>query len=156
MTARTAAQIVERFNEVEPRDPFGWQRESLLDALGYDDAKPWLLPDVTEDQWPGSIEYARATAIGYLPFAVKKALDHRGLSASRTVEHYRGWLWALGLDDEVDWGRYSQYGAPTIAAAALALGVGVPVPDDPSEAAMWERMAAGDPCRVGCQEGCGL
>lgn len=151
--ARTARQITEHFNTVEPHDPFGWLRESLLDALEYNDAKPWLLETTKPDDWPGGIEYARATARGYIPFAVSKALGHRGLSASRSVEHFRGWLYALGLDDQVDWTDYAPYGAPILAACARVLDTEV-VLDDEHEAVMWRRMRTGDTCRPGCDEGC--
>jgi hypothetical protein len=63
----------------------------------------------------------------------------------------RAWMWLLGRDDLVeicDNGKYSQYGAPILAAICEALKW--PIPD--SEEAV--NMIAGRSCHQGCEEGC--
>jgi hypothetical protein len=159
MTARPAADVAARIDAIAAADPFGWQRESLVDALPLPEARPFLRADLTDEDladWQGSPEHARQTAVDYLRFAAEKALGHRGLSASRSVEHYRGWLYALGLDGEIDWGDYPQYGVPILLRVATVLDVGFPgegYTTDDEQALL--RMAQGDPCRPGCREGCG-
>jgi len=47
---------------------------------------------------------------GYMPFAVGKAEDERGISASRSIWKYEQWLWVLEdpLADEI--GDFDDYG----------------------------------------------
>ena len=47
----------------------------------------------------------------YMPFAIEKAEDQRGLSATRSIWKFQQWLWAL--DDELlvfKIGEYDDYG----------------------------------------------
>lgn len=56
----------------------------------------------------------------YLPFAFTKAEDGRGISANRSICHFKNWLFALG-DDELynfadDEDNYPEYGFPILKA----------------------------------------
>lgn len=90
-------------------------------------------------------------AVSYLRFAFDKALHHRGISASRSVQKMREYAWLLGLDEAVKFseqdGNYTNYGVPILKNMAKALGVEIP-----KEIASWED---GQPCYPGCNNGCG-
>jgi hypothetical protein len=45
-----------------------------------------------------------------MDFAWEKANNCRGLSAMRTMTHYKAWLWLLGQDGFDDLENYSHYG----------------------------------------------
>lgn len=100
---------------------------------------------------PLTEEYLRKAAKSYLDFAFEKAMDHRGISASRSVMKLREWMWLLGLDEVVafcdDDNNYTNYGVPILKRVAAALEV--PLPD---MIAAWEDGSA---CTPDCQEGCG-
>lgn len=69
-------------------------------------------------------------AVDYLKFAFGKAENHRGLSASRSVDRIGEYLWLLGLDtDAFEAAEYAQYGVPKLKVAADRLGV--PFPESP-------------------------
>jgi hypothetical protein len=94
---------------------FGFQRNDMLEHLDFDHAKQFLKDRSTEAEW----EKARAKKtpkefmIEYMEFAWDKANEKRGLSAMRSMEHYRAWLWLDG--DDVIWPElraYTFYGKP--------------------------------------------
>lgn len=68
--------------------------------------------------------------LDYLVFGYEKALDERGLSASRTVWKLATWAWLLGREDLeailLDDARYRPYGMPALIAFAEALNLAVP------------------------------
>lgn len=152
---RTAAEIVARVREVvaQGEDVFGFQRGDLLTCLAYADAKPFLSEGTTAAEWATQPAYTdaavRARLVDYLPFAVDKALDHRGLSAMRSVQHLQAWTWLLGDYDRFDWDRYQNYGAPILRDVAEHYGVLVGV-----NGRFW-RMSQGLPCAPNCSAGCG-
>jgi hypothetical protein len=152
-TTRTQAEIVARLAASDGM--FGFDREVLIGALDFEHAKPYLNAEVTEDQWFEDGRGERnvlSDAMAYLGFAIDKILNHRGISASRSVEKLREYAWLLGRDDVVaamDEADYAQYGAPQV--KAFAVGMGLTWPDIPDLA----RMANGEPCEPGCESGCG-
>ena len=148
---RTAAEIVDRIAEVESRDMFAAERTGLAHGLSYDDAKPFLAEGVTEEQWAESCVPPDVAIRGYLPFAIGKATDHRGLSASRSIDHMHGWVWLMGdkAYKSIDWENYANYGVPILKACADL--VKFDWPDD----VRLNRMARGLPCEDFCMEGCG-
>jgi hypothetical protein len=151
---RTQQEIVDRIVDANADDDFmGFRREVLLDALEFEHAKPYLKDGVTEAEWDASREKdTQAAARGYLDFAVGKIEDHRGISASRSVEKLGEYAWLLGRDDVVAAmaaADYPQYGAPKV--KAFAEGMGWPWPPDAGLA----RMAEGLPCTEDCYGGCG-
>lgn len=159
---RTSEEIIARIKAVADDDFFGTQFSDLVSQLDFADAKTLIAPspDFTEATWSQTKrEDPLESAKSYLDFAWDKALDHRGLSASRSIEHFRSWLWLAGRDDLVavceDESKYQPYGAPILAAISQALGVALPAAAaDAEDVAL---MAAGKPC-VGCasrdREGC--
>lgn len=153
---RTQDEIAERYRAVESTDVFGFQREVLIESMDFEHAQPYLKPEVTAEQWVG----ARLTdgevlkAAGeYMEFAWGKVIDHRGISAERSVQKITEHAWLLGRDDvmiAIVKAPHAQYGAPKLKVACEAFGW--PIPDDDAI----RRMIDGEPCRPGCDEGCGL
>lgn len=131
MTAinRTPKEILARIDEVKDTDFFGAETGDLLCALPFPDAQQFLNDGVTEKQWAGSHYSSReaviAEATEYLDFAIGKMVDKRGLSANRSIDHYRAWLW-LAFDDEqferFDSADYGWYGDNQLRIAAELLG----------------------------------
>lgn len=146
----TAVAILERIKEKELTTTFGFEKEVLLAALSYEDAKPYLKEEVAQEQWHGmSVEEVTKEAVDYLEFAFGKARDHRGLSAGRSVEKMGEWLWLLKLNvDLFDEAGYVMYGVPKLMVAADELGVARPQDVD------LVNMGAGYECQPDCEEGC--
>jgi hypothetical protein len=143
---RTQDEIAERF--MRKRQEFlNFEPEILVAFLDYEHAKPILKEGVTADEWGESripliretvVEHAR-TYMG--EYGWDKCLNHRGISANRTVQKMEAWMWLL-CDDEMvavcqDPELYPQYGAPIL--KAICEKYGWEIPDDPAV----DRMAAG-------------
>lgn len=152
--SRSQAEIVARFTDIEGDDVFGFRREVLLSALDFEHAKPHLKDGVTEEEWTEArtVDF-NGKAREYLDFAIEKIRDHRGISASRSVDKLGEFAWLLQRDDVVtamDEAGYAQYGAPKVKAFAAGMGFDWPTDDE-----LLDRMAEGFECTYGCQEGCG-
>lgn len=100
--------------------------------------------------YPLTEEFVRGEAIEYLKFAFDKALNHRGISAGRSVTKMREYAWLLDMDEAVafadDGTNYPYYGVPVLKHMARAFGVPLP-----SEIEAWED---GLMCRLDCMDGC--
>lgn len=134
--------------------------EVILGYLAWDDAlqflsKDWLAKEgeeVLKAKWkyqPNTNEAVLTEMKEYMEFAWDKALNHRGLSANRSIDKMRAWCWLLGDEEKIDWEKYAQYGAPIL--KQICELYGFPMPDT-SDAA---NMAAGSPCCQDCDMGCG-
>jgi len=53
----------------------------------------------------------------YISFAWEKANDKRGISANRSIDHFKGWLWLLGDEEGIEYlkANYAPYGKPGLA-----------------------------------------
>lgn len=156
---RTQEEIIERIERVRSTDLFGAEVGNFLSALDYEHAKPFLVDGLDEETFNAAVADTSPLKMAreYLEFAVEKAVGHRGLSAVRSLDNYRAWVWLLAPDrfDEFEALPYRSYGAPALAAAATMLGF----------EGEWERlvkenprivpMSEGKPCAPDCQEGCG-
>jgi len=164
---RSAEEIATEIERQKPGDVFGFRTSTLLQYLPFDLAKPFLKEGVTPKEWAGlpqpvSPERVLTDWAKYVGFAWMKTLDHRGISAGRSIDHMWSWAWILN-DAEVcawcdDQGMYANYGAPILAAICKKYGwpwthEGRPL--TPGETEMAERMAQGLPCQPDCQDGCG-
>ena len=148
---RTAEEIIARIKE--PTDMFGFGAEALAQFITFDEAGLVAAKDMTAESWgpvtPREREKVVEVMGAYMAFAWEKALNHRGISASRSVEKMRSWCWLLGEEDGIPWGSYSNYGAPILKAICERYGFVIPTGPDA------ENMAAGRPCMPDCWEGCG-
>lgn len=117
---RTQEEIIERIAYLAEdfRDFSGAARGDLIEFLTFENAKPFLKPETTEEMWkdifkevtPENIAFA---VKDYMPFAWEKANDCRGLSAGRSVNHMEAWIWLLNdqeLMDGLEAVPYQHYG----------------------------------------------
>lgn len=159
--ARTQDEILARLRGFVSShdDYFGFRSEVLLDALDYEHAQPYLKKGVTSEQWDEvRTRDVEAAARRYLSFAIGKIVDHRALSAVRSVEKLSEFAWLMGRDDVVaamNKAEYAQYGAPQVRAFAETLGWPWPGDVSSADAALLERMSRGEPCVPDCEFGCG-
>ena len=68
--------------------------------------------------------------LDYMVFGWMKAIDERGISASRTINKLGHWLWLMGREDLKhlinDEDLYNPYGAPALIAVCKKMGISVP------------------------------
>lgn len=90
----------------------------------------------------------------YMGFAWDKALDHRGLSAGRSVEKIKAWLFLLGDTEAVEFAdqdeNYPQYGCPVLMYVSQRYGLAVPRDDAAARMASGRHCGADYPC--GCEQ----
>ena len=110
------AAYIERLRR-EGDDFFGVMTVDVIRYLDYDYAKPYLREDVTREQWELNRreltdESVIKQIIEYMPFAWGKANDMRGISANRSIDHMRAWLWLLndGSLEKMEEIEYEHYG----------------------------------------------
>lgn len=155
---RTDEEILARIEAVTDEDWMGTTRANLIIALSFEAAKSFLTEEAVANGPAGWAEHVTDTdekvlkaMTDYMDFAVGKAVGHRGLSAGRSIDHYRAWVWLLGDEhfDAIDWENYTNYGAPILAQIAERYDIPVPADDD------FVNMSKGLPCEPKCYSGCG-
>ena len=125
---RTDEQIVEKVKAENDRNMFVDFSGDLLLTLPFDVAKPFLRDGVTRDEWGPPLDRSPPAVIKriteYMPFAWDKANNGRGLSALRSIDHMRAWLWLLGEEEASSAIRnYDSYGKPQLAAICEHFGI---------------------------------
>lgn len=148
---RTDQEILARIVDIDSDDWTGTMRGDLSMYLSLEAIRPLCKPDADlSDHEPVSQE--RDAILGvireYMPFAVEKATGHRGISAGRSVDHFKSWVWLLGDYEEIDWNDYENYGAPIL--RQICQRYDIPVPDDVG----FTMMAGGHKCSAHCDQGC--
>jgi hypothetical protein len=101
---RTGKEIIAKMKSVEADDFFGFIRNDLVLYLSFKDAKQFLKPETTEKQWipqKKDRESILLEMLKYMDFAWEKAINCRGLSAGRTMDHYTAWVWMLKDEEEI-------------------------------------------------------
>lgn len=124
MTQRTQQEILDRIEEIREDDFFGFQTGDLICFLTFDNAKKRLNEGVTSEEWAQKINPANCIK-DYMPFAWDKANNCRGLSAGRSIEHMKAWLWLDGKDalvGQMD-DLYQYYGKPCLRAICEEYGI---------------------------------
>lgn len=120
---RTQEEILKRIEEVKNQDFFGTERNDLVDYLTYENAKQFLKEGVTKDEWNKdkklNNENILKEMLDYMDFAWGKAIDERGLSASRSLSHYSAWIWLLDDGNFEEFNNqkennYAMYGKPVL------------------------------------------
>jgi hypothetical protein len=163
---RAPDEIVAKIKELDGPDGsrllvhlLSFHREVMVMVLPWSHAKEFL-ENTTEEEWltlvqPATVEHQTTLAREYAEFAWGKAVDHRGISAGRSVEKLNAWLWLLGRDHEVDWTAFMPYGVPILAQVCRVMGWPIP---DPSErtagGGTLGRMLEGRSCSPDCDSGC--
>lgn len=116
---RTEKEILERIAAVEKDDWLGTTRGDLIHALNFDAARPFLKEGVKPEDWTTTLvtdEDVKKAMLDYMEFAWGKANNCRGISASRSIDHYKAWLWLLGDDELFQFCEddYHWYGKPQL------------------------------------------
>lgn len=118
---RTQQEIIERAKSVN--DFLGTQISDLVQFLEFENAKEFLNDEYIQKVISGEEEWevltdAKAKILGYLEFAYNKAENQRGISAGRSMLHFKTWIW---LDDPDFYGKiidkiddYTDYGIPAL------------------------------------------
>lgn len=149
---KTHDEIIQRIKTSD--DFFGFAGSALLELLPFDVARPLLAKDTecTAETWKWHADRAAVLACmrDYMEFAWDKVVDHRGISASRSVEKFGAWLWALGDEETLrkfEATDYAPYGAPQLAFVCETYGFQIP------RSTAIRRMVDGSPCSPACS-GC--
>ena len=118
---RTQQEIKQRFDEAN--DMFGTQHGDLISYMTFETAKEFLKEDYVKQIEGGSEKWEQRTdpkkeILDYLSFAYDKADGERGISAGRSMLHFRTWVW---LDDKDFYAEieslinnYTNYGIPAL------------------------------------------
>lgn len=151
---RTIEEIITFYRASQQDDFFGFAGDVLLPYLPKDKVAEFAEPQESYTPQPLEREFILKEMHEYMEFAWGKVEDHRGISASRSVEKMTAWLWLL-KDDETrafaeNGSNYAQYGAPIL--KKICEVYGFPIPNN----SIIERMAQGKPCEDDCDMGCGL
>lgn len=114
---KTASELCS-WVESNKDDVLGFMRSAAAEVVPFSAIpKSWLKDDATPPDGP-EVEYNRETVLDrmreYMDFAWEKALDERGISASRSIHRYQAWCYALGEYDDIDWDAYDSYGKPIL------------------------------------------
>jgi hypothetical protein len=119
---RTQEQIVNKIKMVKAKDQdwMGTISGDLITYLEFNNAKQFLSDKyirdnkICKENWVTEInekDHILNEMKEYMSFAWDKANDFRGLSASRSMDHYTAWIWLLGDEDYFgDLGDYKYYG----------------------------------------------
>jgi hypothetical protein len=157
---RTDEEILARIAAVKDTEMFGYQTADLMSRLSFDAAlkSGQIGSDTTAEGWKIESRLSAdllATIKDYMAFGWDKATGHRGLSAERTIDHYRAWIWLLGdvEYDAIDWENYRNYGAPIL--MQICLTFELPLPNRATLRSRAHNMATGMMCVPGCRDGCG-
>ena len=113
MTKKTSAEIKARIEAVKKSDWIGTQRVDLIGYLTFKDAKPLCMPSLSAKFWNERLVRPPLDKVrDYLDFAWDQANSCRGLSAARSLDHLKAWLWLAGFDEVVDkhFSTYERYG----------------------------------------------
>ena len=117
---RTQKEIINKIEELIS-DGSDWMyiiQNDLVSFLDFEFAKKYLEEDALEDTWESTkllntVDSIKSVMREYLDFAFKKAGTQRGLSASRSMDHYYAWIWLLNEEDHFgDVRQYTDYGIP--------------------------------------------
>lgn len=118
---RTNEEIIKRISEIDENSIFDHVRGDLLYYLDFESLKHLVKEELLEEfqeKWvPKSQEreLVLKEAFEYMSFAWDKANNFRGLSAMRSLDHYKAWLFILGDEDKIDFENYNCYGKNVLA-----------------------------------------
>ena len=173
---RTQEEIIEEYQRlIDDKDNFGWRREILSEYLTKDSLKTILkyrgldetdkdvaeLLNLTDEDTERVMrtseeqqdDYVIAEIKEYMEFALYKALNHRGISANRSIEKMSEWLWLLNraeLSKSFEEAEYQNYGVPKLKVICDSLKI----VDFSKLDVKLQNMAKNLQCETNCYEGC--
>lgn len=117
---KTQEEIKNRFIERQKNDYFGFEISEYLDFMTFDTAKSLdlLKEGVTLEKWHEEVfvvatkENVMKKMLKYMEFAWEKANGCRGISANRSISHFKAWLWLMndGNLEKMNAIEYEHYG----------------------------------------------
>lgn len=118
-------KILERYRNVAPRDPLGFEASHYVPYMTYENAEEFLKEEFQNDEetrkeWGSGELDVESTIIDmkeYMDFAWDKANNFRGISSDRSIRHYVAWTWLIGDVDfsaKIDNSNYEYYGKPIL------------------------------------------
>lgn len=147
-----APEVLSQFLDFEAMEPFlkeGSETQWVRGRLQTPEEAGYYPITITDGTWvPPSDETALAMMASYMKFAWGKVEDHRGISASRSVDKLSAYVWLLGNDalyERLKDIPYAMYGAPKL--AAICKEYNLPIPDDEGI----ELMIGGSACSLYCE-----
>jgi hypothetical protein len=150
---RTQDEIIKRFKEVEKEDFLGFRREILCEEMTVESARKVLGKQIDDgDLFSPSKndEEIISRMKEYMEFAIEKAEDHRGLSASRSIMKMTEYLWLLKDDENLtEVMQYKNYGAPILRRICDKYNL-----MDEEFSREFLAMSAGNKCYPECKMGC--
>src|SRR5690242_20650097 len=126
LSLRSSIDVKEKYKTLRSDDFFGFSFEVFIDFMKYEDAKEFIskenIDKITsgEEKFeePAGIQQATQEFLDYMNFAWGKALDMRGISASRSITKLSAYLWIMNradLSEEIERDDlYNPYGAPAL------------------------------------------
>lgn len=127
---RTQTEIIQRIKASKPRDMLGFEWQEYVPALTKESAASLRGSAIKEDadlsdwvQHYKNDEDVRKVAVDYMEFAWDKANNCRGISAGRSMAHYKAWLWLLGQDGFDGIEDYEHYGKDNLVRICEFLGL---------------------------------
>lgn len=127
---RSQAEIIQRIQDAKKRDLLGFEWQEYFRAATKETAETFrgivFKADANLSDWEQEFKTdkdIRDCCIKYMDFAWEKANGFRGISASRSMAHYRAWLWLLGEDDFEDIMDYEYYGKEHLRRICRFLGL---------------------------------
>jgi len=152
---RTEQEICEYYRNHSKDDMLGFEGEVLLPYLSKDLVREFVKPDADLSAWI-QMEFSEKAVLeemkNYVEFAWTKVINHRGISARRSVEKMSMWLYILEDDEMMEFCRdeanYQNYGAPVLKKICEKYGFSIPEGEDV------QRMSEGKSCIDGCTQGC--
>lgn len=121
---KTPAEIVARIKAVQADDWMGTQINDLIVYLPFADAQQFLKPEAKAEEWEQLDADPMKSVKEYLSFAWEKANNCRGLSAGRSIDHLKSWLWLAGYGALVQshFQDYERYGKKQLVIASVLSG----------------------------------
>ena len=121
MSVPKKEEIKKRYNDREKRDFFGFEVKEYLQYTDWDFMKDKVKDGLEEkDLGKFFMEIDKNSILkqieDYMSFAWDKANGYRGISSSRSICHFIGWIWLSGAKDfaleiELDFeNNYEYYG----------------------------------------------
>lgn len=160
---RSVEEILERIRYESDRDILGLSIGDLISVLTFEEAESIRNEDATKEDW-GKVsskdcEDVKRQLIDYMSFALEKCVNHRGISASRSIGHMRNYVWLMEDDEALvfveDDSNYQNYGAPMLKYLSDRYGFDYKSVLDETEIKMFLNMSKGLPCGLGNDCGCG-
>lgn len=152
---KTQQEIIERYKQQSKQFMWIGGANFLLQTLTAQNAKQFLKDNADLSKWEQIIptkDYIIEQIANYVPFAIDKIDNHRGLSTNRSIQHMAEWLWFLGDSETLtfaeDEGNYQNYGAPVLAEICKKYNIEAPTEE------WFLNMASGQPCGRKWCDGC--